>query len=290
MARITASAWQVSPIADRRMTQILSGGDCLNILRKPEKNHHGETGSPRLSDTVQKTRNGAILYDTAIINQISERAFAASGWPEVEPVQGALRSAGRGKTLIVSDGEHEFVLRHYIRGGLPGRLIRDSYLWLGERQTRSFKEWHLLARLNSLGLPVPRPAAARYRRSGPVYTADLLTIRLPDIRSLADRIAERPGDESFWQNLGIELHRFHQAGVFHADLNAYNLQIGSDDKMILLDFDRGKIMPPGQWKQKNIGRLHRSLRKIKQAAGSIHYSAANWNQFLEGYFSASRSA
>ena len=243
-----------------------------------------------MSDTVEKTRNGAILYDTAIIDQISERAFVANGWPEVEPVQGVLRSAGRGNTLFVSDGKHEFVLRHYFRGGLPGRLIRDSYFWLGERQTRSFTEWHLLARLNLLGLPVPRPAAARYCRSGPFYTADLLTVRLPDIRSLADRIAERPGDEKFWRNLGTQLHRFHQAGVCHADLNAYNLQIGRDDKMFLLDFDRGKIMAAGQWKQKNIGRLHRSLRKIKQADDSIHYSAANWDQFIEGYFSASRSA
>ena len=243
-----------------------------------------------MSDTVEKTRNGAILYDTAVINQISECAFAANGWSVVEPVRGALRSAGRGNTLIVSDGEHEFVLRHYIRGGLPGRFIRDSYIWLGERQTRSFAEWQLLAKLNSLGLPVPRPAAARYCRCGPIYTADLLTLRLPDIRSLADRIAEQPGNEKFWQNLGTELHRFHQAGVFHADLNAYNLQIGPDERMYLLDFDRGKILSPGPWKQKNIGRLHRSLRKIKQADRRIHYSAANWNQFLEGYFSASRSA
>ncbi len=243
-----------------------------------------------MSDTVEKTRNGAILYDTAIIDQISERAFAANGWPVVEPVKGVLRSAGRGNTLFVSDGKHEFVLRHYIRGGLPGRLIRDSYVWLGERQTRSFAEWHLLARLNALGLPVPRPAAARYCHLGPFYTADLLTIRLPDIRSLADRIAERPGDEKFWRNLGAELHRFHQAGVYHADLNAYNLQIGQDDEMYLLDFDRGKIMSPGQWKQKNIARLHRSLRKIRQAHDSIHFSAADWEHFLQGYFSASRSA
>ncbi len=207
-----------------------------------------------------------------------------------QPVQGTLRSAGRGRTLVVSDGEHEFVLRHYIRGGLPGRLIRDSYVWLGERQTRSFAEWYLLAKLQSLGLPVPRPAAARYRRSGPFYTADLLTVRLPDIRSLAERLAEKPGDGEFWQNLGIELHRFHAAGVNHADLNAYNVQIGENDSMFLLDFDRGKIMSPGQWKQKNIARLHRSLRKIKQADDRINYSEADWNELLEGYFSASRSA
>lgn len=243
-----------------------------------------------MSDTVEKTRNGAILYDTAIINQISERAFHANGWPVAQPVRGTLRSAGRGKTMIVSDGEHEFVLRHYMRGGLPGRLIRDSYFWLGEPQTRSFAEWYLLAKLNALGLPVPRPAAARYRRSGPFYTADLLTVRLPDIRSLAQRLAEGPGDGDFWQNIGTGLHRFHASGVNHPDLNAYNVQIGKRDEMFLLDFDRGKIMAPGQWQQKNIARLHRSLKKIKQADSNIHYSEAEWNQLLEGYFSASRSA
>lgn len=243
-----------------------------------------------MSDTVEKTRNGAILYDTAIINQISERAFTANGWPIAKPIEGRLRSAGRGKTLMVSDGDNEFVLRHYIRGGIPGKLIHDSYFWLGENITRSFAEWYLLAKLRALGLPVPRPAAARYRRVGPFYTADLLTIRLPDIRSLADRLVERPGDKRFWRNLGSELHRFHAAGVNHADLNAYNLQLGQDDKMYLLDFDRGKIMPAGPWKQKNIARLHRSLRKIKQQDTNIHYTEADWNVLLESYFRASRSA
>jgi 3-deoxy-D-manno-octulosonic acid kinase len=256
----------------------------------PENDTQAETGLPSLSDKVEKTRNGAILYDTAIINQISERAFVANGWPVVEKIKGTLRSAGRGTTFIVGDGNHEFVLRHYKRGGMPGKLIRDSYFWINEQQTRSFAEWHLLARLNQLGLPVPRPAAARYCRSGPVYTADLLTMRLPGIRSLADRITERPGSDEFWQNLGSEVHRFHKVGVYHADLNAYNLQVDADDDLYLLDFDRGRIRPPGIWQQKNLGRLHRSLRKIKQADSRIFFANSSWNQFLAGYFKASRSA
>ena len=243
-----------------------------------------------MSDTVEKTRNGAILYDTDIINQISDAAFSAASWPSSEPIKGVLRSAGRGDTVIVSTGEQDYVLRHYHRGGVPGRLVRDSYLWLGERKTRSFAEWFLLAKLNRMGLPVPRPAAARYCRVGPFYTADLLTVRIPNVCSLADRIASRPGTEGFWQSLGRQLHRFHAAGVYHADLNAYNIQFGTHDKLYLLDFDRGKLMGPGQWQQKTLRRLHRSLQKIKKAEPAIHYSHENWNQLLEGYFSASRSA
>jgi hypothetical protein len=52
-----------------------------------------------LTETVEKTASGAIVYDKAIINQISDKRFAAEGWLHAEPVQGALRSAGRGGTL-----------------------------------------------------------------------------------------------------------------------------------------------------------------------------------------------
>jgi len=243
-----------------------------------------------LTDTVQKTRDGAIVYDTAILNQISEAAFVATGWASATVVGGSLRSAGRGNTLIVNDGKEEFVLRHYVRGGLPGRIIRDSYIWTGENETRSFSEFALLMKLRKLGLPVPVPVAAYYRRRGPIYRADLLTLRVPGIRSLADRIIERPGDRDFWRNIGSELHRFHEHGADHADLNAYNVQIGADDNVVLLDFDRGKLRDPGIWRQKNLARLHRSLQKIRRLDKRVKFLEADWNELLEGYFSESRSA
>ena len=164
-----------------------------------------------------------------------------ASWPQAAPVTGALRSAGRGNTMIVSHGDQEFVLRHYVRGGLPGRIVRDSYIWRGERQTRPFSEWYLLAKLVRMGLPVPHPAAARYVRSGLIYRADLLTVRIPGIRSLADRISEAPGSPVFWTGLGRGIRKFHDAGVFHADLNAYNVQVDRLDRLFLLDFDRGII-------------------------------------------------
>jgi 3-deoxy-D-manno-octulosonic acid kinase len=242
-----------------------------------------------LNDTVKKTRNGAIVYDTEIINQISDAAFSSNSWPHTTPVTGALRSAGRGNTMIVGRAGGEFVLRHYLRGGLPGRLIRDAYLWTGERQTRAFAEWYLLSKLVRMGLPVPRPAAARYVRNGPIYRADLLTVRIPDVQSLADRIAAAPGGPPLWVGVGRTIRKFHDAGIFHADLNAYNVQVDQLGRVFLLDFDRGKILPAGVWQQKNLGRLHRSLKKIKSLDKNLHFGPANWNELLEGYFSESRS-
>lgn len=243
-----------------------------------------------MSDTVEKTGDGAIVYDPDILNQISPSAFSPEAWASATLVSGALRSSGRGKTMVVSDGRNEFVLRHYNRGGMPGRIVRDLYIWTGERDTRSFSEWYLLAKLRKKGLPVPRPIAARYRRSGMFYRADLLTGKIPGIRSLAERIIERPGSRDFWRGIGKGLHRFHAAGAYHADLNAYNVQLDQDDNLYLLDFDRGKLLSPGVWRQKNLARLHRSLQKIKTLDRRAHFTKAQWNELLEGYFSESRSA
>lgn len=243
-----------------------------------------------MNETVEKTSDGAILYDTEIIDQVSVRTFSAAGWKTVRPVQSVLRSGGRGHTLIIGDGRKEFVLRHFMRGGLLGRFVRDSYLWLGEDKTRPFAEWRLLYKLHEKGLPVPRPAVARYRRNGPLYTADIITCRVPDIRSLSIRLTESAPSEEFWAALGGCIRRFHDAGVNHADLNAYNVQVAVDDSITLLDFDRGCIVAAGPWQQKNLARLHRSLQKVSRLDPRVHYSEANWQQLLEGYFQASRSA
>lgn len=247
-------------------------------------------GSSGLIGTVESTETGAILYDRTAINHISRASFSPDGWPRSEPVRGTLRSAGRGTTMVVGDGRSEFVLRHYRRGGVPGRVNRDLYLWLGEERTRAFAEWRLLARLRGMGMRVPQPAAAHYSRVATFfYTADLLTVREPGIRALSDRLLDAPAREEFWRGAGESIFRFHDAGVCHADLNAYNVQVDANDRIFLLDFDRGRLLPPGSWRQRNLARLYRSLRKIRRLEPRVAFSEADWQQLLRGYSSAARS-
>lgn len=236
-----------------------------------------------MKETVEKTETGAILYDRSLLNHSSESSFTAEGWRTARAVEGRLRSAGRGGTLIVSDGEREFVLKHYVRGGVPGRLVHDRYLWVGEARTRAFVEWRLLARLCELGLPVPRPAAARYRRSGLWYGADLLTLRVPGIEPLSVRIAAKPADAESWREVGRGIRRFHAAGVFHPDLNAHNVQLDGDGRVFLLDFDRGSVRPSGAWRRANLARLRRSLDKLKRVDPGLHFEEDDWSRLLEGY-------
>lgn len=242
-----------------------------------------------MTELIKKTRQGAIVYDSDIFDQVSEDLFRPRGWQSVTPVTGALRAAGRGNTLIVSNGGDEYVLRKFVRGGLIGRLIKDTYFWNGEDETRSFAEWRLLSKLVKKGLNVPIPAAACYRRTAMFYTAVLLTVRIPGVRSLAERLLQAPGSKDFWQSLGIAVCRVHAEDVYHADMNAYNIQLDEKDEVWMLDFDRGQLSPTGTWKQETLSRLHRSLKKIKELSPEVHFAESDWEQFLDGYFSESRS-
>ena len=243
-----------------------------------------------MTETVEKTATGAILYDKAIINQISEDRFEPAGWLHSEPLTGSHGSGGRGNTMYVGNIPRQFVLRHFRRGGLVGKLVRDRYVWTGEDNTRSFVEWRLLAKLAVNNLRVPRPAAARYCRRGPTYTADIITVRIPEVLPLSQYIALRSRDDEFWRSTGAAIREFHACGVFHADMNAYNLQIDNRGRLWMLDFDRGRLLPPGAWQQKTLDRLHRSLVKVTTLDPRAHFDESNWGALLEGYFSASRSA
>jgi len=129
---------------------------------------------------------------------------------------------------------------------------------------------------------VPRPAAAHYRRHGAFYTANLLTVRVPDIEPLSSRIA-RETDAALWRTVGRGLRRFHDAGVYHADLNAYNVQLDPQGGIVLLDFDRGAIRAPGPWQRANLARLGRSLHKLKRLDPALAFAPADWASLLEGY-------
>ena len=177
-------------------------------------------------------------------------------------------------------------MRHFIRGGLVGKLIHDSYLWTGRDRTRSFGEYRMLARLHALGLPVPRPAAARYVRHGLFYKADLITVRIPDVRPMSDLLIDKKMEPLFWKTLGEVIARFHVIGACHADLNAYNIQVSNAHEIYLLDFDRGRFRNPGTWQRGNLDRLLRSLRKIQLLDSRVNFSDKEWLFLVSAYESA----
>ncbi len=237
--------------------------------------------------TVQIARlavpRGAILFDRTCVPQADARLLDPRAWGEAASALDG--RGGRGAVWNIRAAFGEAVLRHYRRGGIPGRFVRDRYLFSGEEATRGFREFRLLARLRELGLPVPRPLAAGFVRGGLFYRADLLTARIPDARTLAE-CGRDAVPEAVWRGLGGLLARFHREGVFHADLNAHNVMIGEAGTLWLIDFDRGELRESGRgWQQANLDRLHRSLEKLRIAGRE-----SGWPALREAYEAAMRAA
>jgi 3-deoxy-D-manno-octulosonic acid kinase len=231
-----------------------------------------------LPTRIARQDGNGIVYEDSLVSHAEPSLFEAETWAGAPVAPG-----GRGATRFVEYSGQHWVLRHYYRGGAVGRVLDDQYLWLGEARTRCFSEWRLLARLQALGLPVPRPVAARYRRRGLIYTADLLTVRIPDVEPLSSRLRRGPVDAAVWAAVGQCIRNLHRAAVFHADLNAHNLQIDGLNRIFLLDFDRGRIRTDrSNWRAANLARLHRSLAKISQD-NSAHFTSREWRWLLDGY-------
>jgi 3-deoxy-D-manno-octulosonic acid kinase len=137
------------------------------------------------------------------------------------------------------------------------------------------------------GLPVPAPVAARYRRAGLAYSGDLITERLVDCESLAARLARAVVPILSWIAIGRCIRRFHDCGVYHADLNAHNVLLGEGGAVYLIDFDRGRLQKPGLWCDANLVRLRRSLEKVTYALPPERFTEADWHGLLDGYRVAS---
>jgi 3-deoxy-D-manno-octulosonic acid kinase len=223
---------------------------------------------------------GAMLYDASRAGNLLPAWFDANYWKERNELDG--EAMGRGAVYFIRHGAG-MVLRHYRRGGLVARVSRDRFVWRGEQETRAFSEWQLTYHLHRAGLPVPAPVAARYRHEGMTYSADLITERIPNSESLAERLRTRSLSILGWIAIGRCIRSFHDLGVCHADLNAHNLLLTADGGVFLIDFDRGRLMKPGMWCDGNLVRLRRSLEKVTYALPSDRISEADWHGLLDGY-------
>ncbi len=233
-----------------------------------------------MTERIEKLGESVILYDDSLVDQISEELFDPLSWDSAVPVPGV--AGGRGATLFVQHEEQEWVLRHYHRGGRVMIMLRDRFLWTGWESSRPLREWSLLRHLQKLGLPAPVPVAARGVKHGIFYSADLITQRLPGVVPFSSRLQDGIDDE-LWDAVGGCIGRFHAARVFHADLNAHNIQVDAADRVYILDFDRGRIMQsPGRWRDRNLARLKRSLHKICDSS-DINFGAGQWQSLLAGY-------
>lgn len=214
---------------------------------------------------IQLEKTTAIAFDADRIDKPLVKYFDIAYWQSQKAVNGA--AIGRGNSWFIDAPFGQVVLRQYLRGGWAARISRDQYIYTGVENSRPFKEFFMLLTLLNLGLPVPKPVAALCAHHGLLSRGSLMTATLPDTHTLADELPAKQGGAIFeprvWWNTGRCIRQFHDAGVWHADLNARNILLNAKQEVFLIDFDRARYqigeMVNGE---QNLRRLKRSLNKL----------------------------
>lgn len=229
-------------------------------------------------------RREHILYDGGLFATPPAAALFDPGKLEKQGLLGGVFSGrGLGNSYHIVLERDQWMLKHYRRGGLIAKVLKDVYFGLCRERSRSWREWHLLADLYANGLPVPRPVAARVFKGPGIYQADLITRFIPDARTLSELLQTEALPAVLWHAIGHCIRRFHDQGVFHADLNARNILLTTEGHVYLIDFDRGRIRRGESWKAVNLARLNRSLRKLKRSSLESHLTDDDWENLMAGY-------
>ncbi|MBO6258250.1 MAG: 3-deoxy-D-manno-octulosonic acid kinase [Succinivibrio sp.] len=189
-----------------------------------------------------------------------------------------IRKEGRGKTILFHACDRSLVLRHYRRGGLYGRIIKDGFFCFEKFSRRSFNEFSLLDEMYAEGLCVPKPFLAREIRKGLFLYNDIIVQTVPKSRNLAEIIAQRELTAEEFERIGLTIRTFFQADIDHTDLNIRNILMDDGGRIFLIDFDKCFRHKLDTERQRQIlDRLERSFDKeLRLKEGLVHYNSDNY--------------
>ncbi|MBB5211122.1 3-deoxy-D-manno-octulosonic acid kinase [Microbulbifer hydrolyticus] len=232
-----------------------------------------------------KSGRARLIYDDEIVGADCEKLFHRE-WLQANSHCALVE---RGKAVMFEYNGVELVFKQYHRGGLAGRLVEKSYLYSRLPNTRVWREFNMLREMRELGLPVPRPVAARCVSVPPLaYRGAMITERVADSKTLTEVLCEKTLDNASWEKLGGLIAHFHAKNVYHADLNANNILLTGSGDFYLIDFDKG-VMRKALSRQdalSNVARLRRSLDKLQGRLSPFHFSSDNWQALERGYAAA----
>jgi 3-deoxy-D-manno-octulosonic acid kinase len=229
----------------------------------------------------QKTINSHVmLFDAEHFSAPLPKMFTGQYWQTQDAITG--QATGRGTTYFFQHNKNEYVLRHYLRGGLIGKILSDQYLYTGLKQSRAWQEFKLLQHMQTLDLPSPKPSAAMVTKRGLYYQANIISTKIPNAQDLHQLLLEKKLLHDVWQKIGKIIAKFHNHQVYHHDLNIHNIMLDAEHGVWLIDFDKCGIKQGENWKKSNMTRLKRSFEKEKRLR-NIHCQPSDWQLLMSAY-------
>ncbi len=256
----------------------------------------GQHAPIALSKNRRLLSSSQIIWNQQFLGHASEpeRWFDIGYWQQKKAV--ISQASGRGTTWFLRhtegmEAETVLVWRHYFRGGLVGRILRDRFISGSADKSRSMQEFNLLERMRAWHLPVPRALAAKVKTQIAVQRCDLIMERVPDANDWVALLRQAPFPSAVWQAAGLTIANLHAHGVNHTDLNAHNLLLDGEQQIWIIDFDKCAAqlisLSDDGWEQRNLQRLKRSLDKeqriAKQQGIAWHAQESDWQILLVAY-------
>jgi 3-deoxy-D-manno-octulosonic acid kinase len=240
-----------------------------------------------MANIQQKTINTHVMrFDAEHFSAPTPKMFTGQYWQTQDAITGEAK--GRGTTYFFQHNKNEYVLRHYLRGGLIGKVLSDQYLYTGLEQSRAWQEFTLLQHMQTLNLACPTPIAAMLSKSGLYYQADIILTKIPDAQDLHHILLERSLTADVWQKIGRTIAEFHKHQVYHHDLNIHNIMLDAKQAVWLIDFDKCEVRQGDNWKESNMARLKRSFEKEKRLR-NIDWQLTDWQILMSAYKSATKT-
>jgi 3-deoxy-D-manno-octulosonic acid kinase len=175
-----------------------------------------------------------------------------------------VNSALGGRTSITVarlEGIGSVVIKYYRRGGAIRYLIKQRYLKCGK--TRSQIEYERLQKVGKLGVNAPEPVAFAYQ-GRLFYKCWLVTREIKDHQTLVQ--ISRSNEEQARMVMKAVIKQVSMLiknKILHADLHPGNVIVDNQNRVYLLDFDKGGVFSG----EKNVLRsryLRRWNRAIKK--------------------------
>lgn len=216
---------------------------------------------------------------------LCETRLFDSDWLSTRGMLQRTLSHGRNAVDILNYRQSTLVCRRYYRGGVMRRISTDRYVRTRLSDSRAWREFDVLLRLQSLDLPSPKPYACRVVPSSLYYRASLITHYLASTQTLAETLSRHELSDQQWLDIGGCVKKFHDVGLDHSDLNANNILLDDRGRVFLIDFDKARFRHGAgdNWKRGNLKRLQRSIIKCGRNTEVFYFSPASWDLFRDGY-------
>lgn len=151
-----------------------------------------------------------------------------------------VREALGGRTCPVTadlPGVGRVVIKHFRRGGLMEQLAGDRYFRWGK--TRARREFDMLITAGNCGLTVPSPLAC-IERGSCFYQCWLVLKEIPEARTLAS-LSTTDADRAIalMPDLVRQIEILVKHRLVHVDLHPGNVLVDANDKVWIIDFDKG---------------------------------------------------